>query len=106
MGKTVAMIDKMNQTLLWHKRVLDDPQCNAFNMDDAFWASDKKRHKHGWRQQSSGDQGAETVRWSQWLFKAGTHYLLLDTEGSGDFNLDMVGPKGSVYLGGGDSTKA
>jgi len=105
--ETVKTVKTLNQKILDGKVIFDQPSCIPWDMDDtkdsSFWKGDNL--KKGWTQQSASDEGAEMIRWNQWIYRSGTHYIFLDTESSDDFKLDMIAPTGSVYMGGGGSTK-
>jgi len=113
--RTLELVNDMNVELLKQKRPLDQAVEQVWSLAGILnkkgkqdwlkdWTKDNP-YKKGWPQQSASDVGAESVRWNQFFFSYGTHYLLMDRDTSEDLDLSLFGPKGSVYLGGGGSTK-
>eukprot|EP00933_Yihiella_yeosuensis_P034989 TRINITY_DN2847_c0_g2_i11.p1 TRINITY_DN2847_c0_g2~~TRINITY_DN2847_c0_g2_i11.p1 ORF type:complete len:704 (+),score=129.99 TRINITY_DN2847_c0_g2_i11:44-2155(+) len=96
---------KMKQKLIDGSVPLDRPPKRVdLTMD--FWneypdyTSDK-----GWECETSADEGAEMVRWNQWVFRGGTHYILTESERFWDLNLEDLVLHGSLFIGGGKNTK-
>eukprot|EP00435_Cladocopium_sp_Y103_P014243 s2874_g3.t1 len=89
--------------LLRHSKPLEKPDLEPLKLKVSdFW--DLKEESKGWTLQSSRSVQQGLVKWNQWHFRGGTHYVFTD-HGSTELRTDCLAPIGSVFLGGGASSK-
>jgi len=89
--------------LLGHSKPLEKPDLEPLKLNvNDFW--NVKEEGKGWTLQSSGSVRQGLVKWNQWHFRGGTHYVFTD-HGSTELRTDCLAPIGSVFLGGGASSK-
>ncbi|CAJ1383182.1 unnamed protein product [Effrenium voratum] len=68
--------------------------CKTVHLDKGFW------HSESWEQQKPSSAGAENVRWNQWPFRSGTHYILTEDEHFEELQLNELAPQGAIVMGG------
>jgi len=108
-------VTSLNAKMMTMKMSLEEKDPTVWNLCDfeddrrdedknvQFWKEDNM--KKGWTHKSARDPGSEGNRWSQYIFRSGTHYIFFDSERESDLDVSLFGAKGSVFLGGGRETK-
>ncbi|OLQ04945.1 hypothetical protein AK812_SmicGene11918 [Symbiodinium microadriaticum] len=94
----------MTALVLENARPINQPIVDTLRLckDFQFW--NPKLEEEGWACKSHKDRDAGKVRWNNWHFRGGTHYIFTD-EGYKDLVLHCLAPSGCIFLGGGDSCK-
>ncbi|CAE7471208.1 unnamed protein product [Symbiodinium sp. CCMP2592] len=92
----------MTARLLENTQPINQPVVTPMKLGRKFWDMDSE--KKGWTCKTAKDPEAGKVRWNQWHFRGGTHYILCDDHHHA-LVLHSLAPSGCIFLGGGDSSK-
>eukprot|EP00439_Symbiodinium_sp_Y106_P041616 s156_g5.t1 len=92
----------MTARLLENTQPINQPVVAPMKLGRNFWDMDSEQK--GWTCKTAKDPEAGKVRWNQWHFRGGTHYILCDDHHHA-LVLHSLAPSGCIFLGGGDSSK-